>query len=681
MTRHRSPRAGRRVAEHRAALLDYAANAIAAATPLSPETLKLLTHLEASAPELGLVGLLPAASTLSTGMLTTGLLDDLSRRMRTRSRGRRPRHGFERRLKGLAELAGLDASSRAILGLFLRDAMLPSLSRLAQCVAETWGNRHAYNLCPDLVAVLTGFDRETVHHALRRQAPLVFTGLLRMDDEHDTLFVPPLILRYASDEFSDADARAALLGKPAAASLDWSDYAHLGKEAGMVAAVLAGALRSREAGVHVLLYGPPGTGKTEFAKTLARQLDVPLHPVAEADEEGDEPNRNERLAGWRLAQRLTATTPALLLLDEAEDLFADPKHASRVFLHRLLESTPTPTIWTVNDLDALSPAVRRRMTCCLEVKVPPVPVRAALWQRLAAAERVLLPEADAEALAREIAAPPALARSALRAARLAGGDPAQVRRALLGTARALFGESGRAGAPPPAAPCDPALLNADLDLASLAGRLARPGAPCAVSLLLSGPPGSGKSLYARHLAAGMGLEVMERRASDLLSMWVGGSEKAIAGAFAEAREREAFLILDEADGLLCDRAGAVRSWEVTQVNEMLTWMESHPLPFACTTNRSDHLDPASLRRFLVKARFDYLSPAQVTLAFERFFGLAMPAGQGVSGCLTPADFALVRRKAELMGQQGDAAALCDLLAAEAAGRRGPSRRIGYVAAA
>lgn len=679
MTRHPSPRAGRRVAEHRAALLDYAANAIAAATPLSAEALKLLTHLEASAPQLGLVGLLPAASTLSTGMLTTGLLDELTRRLRTMSRGRRPRDGFERRLKGLAELAGLDTCSRAILGLFLRHAMLPALSKLAHCVAETQGNQYGYNLGHGVVAALTGFDRESIYHALRRRAPLVVTGLLRMDDGDDTWFVSPLVLRYASNEFSDADTRAALLGKPAAASLGWSDYAHLGEEAGMVAAVLAGALRNREAGVHILLYGPPGTGKTEFAKTLARHLDVPLHPVAEADEEGDEPNRNERLAGWRLAQRLTAATPALLLLDEAEDLFADPKHASRVFLHRLLESTPTPTIWTVNDLDALSPAVRRRMTCCLEVKVPPVAVRAALWQRLAAAERVALPQADAEALAREIAAPPALARSALRAARLAGGDPAQVRRALLGTARALFGESDRAGSPPPAA-CDPALLNADLDLASLAERLARPGAPRAVSLLLSGPPGSGKSLYARHLAARMGLEVMERRASDLLSMWVGGSEKAIAGAFAEARERGAFLIFDEADSLLGDRAGATRSWEVTQVNEMLTWMESHPLPFACTTNRPDHLDPASLRRFLVKACFDYLSPAQVALAFERFFGLAMPVGQGEPACLTPADFALVRRKAELVGQQGDAAALCDLLAAEAAGRRGPARRIGYAAA-
>ena len=36
------------------------------------------------------------------------------------------------------------------------------------------------------------------------------------------------------------------------------------------------------------------------------------------------------------------------------------------------------------------------------------------------------------------------------------------------------------------------------------------------------------------------------------------------------------LIFDEADSFLFDRREAVRSWEVTQVNEMLTWMEHLP---------------------------------------------------------------------------------------------------------
>lgn len=77
------------------------------------------------------------------------------------------------------------------------------------------------------------------------------------------------------------------------------------------------------------------------------------------------------------------------------------------------------------------------------------------------------------------------------------------------------------------------------------------------------------------------------------------SGKAIAPAFSQAREEGAFLIFDEADSLLSNRAFAARIWEVSQVNEMLTWMESHPLPFACTTNLADRLgsrDTAALQR-------------------------------------------------------------------------------------
>ena len=74
------------------------------------------------------------------------------------------------------------------------------------------------------------------------------------------------------------------------------------------------------------------------------------------------------------------------------------------------------------------------------------------------------------------------------------------------------------------------------------------------------------------------------------------------------------LIFDEADSLLADRRGAECSWEVSQVNEMLTWMESHPLPFVCPTNFAENLDPATQRRFTFRIRFDFLSADQLTLA-------------------------------------------------------------------
>ena len=96
-----------------------------------------------------------------------------------------------------------------------------------------------------------------------------------------------------------------------------------------------------------------------------------------------------------------------------------------------------------------------------------------------------------------------------------------------------------------------------------------------------------------------------------------------------------FLVFDEADSLLADRRLAERSWEVSQVNEMLTWMENHPLPFACTTNFGRHLDPATLRRFVFKVTLDYLAPTQIAAAFRSYFGLIPPAGLTDIAALTP----------------------------------------------
>jgi len=224
---------------------------------------------------------------------------------------------------------------------------------------------------------------------------------------------------------------------------------------------------------------------------------------------------------------------------------------------------------------------------------------------------------------------------------------------------------------------DPVLVNCDGDLAGLTERLVRPGASRQWSLCLSGPPGTGKSQFARYLAARLGMEVMQQRASDLLSMWVGESEKQIAAAFQTARARRAMLVIDEADSLLSDRREAVRSWEVTQVNEMLTWMESHPLPFICTTNLMDRIDQASLRRFTLKLRFSPLNAVQTTLAFERFFGIVAP--RRLADDLTPGDFATVRRKRDLLGVT-DPSALVDWLDEEADAKGARARPIGFAAA-
>lgn len=166
-------------------------------------------------------------------------------------------------------------------------------------------------------------------------------------------------------------------------------------------------------------------------------------------------------------------------------------------------------------------------------------------------------------------------------------------------------------------------------------------------MCLYGEPGTSKSSYAKYLAEQLGIEVLLKRASDLISPYVGETEQNIAAAFSEAKSKKAMLIFDEADTFLQDRNNAVRSWEVAQVNEMLTQMEAAEYPFICTTNLLDTLDEASLRRFTFKIRFDFLTQKQANIAMDYFFGIKNSNLQ-LKG-LTSGDFATVKKKVDFLG--------------------------------
>ena len=145
------------------------------------------------------------------------------------------------------------------------------------------------------------------------------------------------------------------------------------------------------------------------------------------------------------------------------------------------------------------------------------------------------------------------------------------------------------------------------------------------------------------------MKVLHKRASDLINPFVGMTEQNIAAAFAEAKRKKMLLVFDEADSFLRDRQHARHSWEITQVNEMLTQMESHPLPFVCTTNIMRDLDQASLRRFTFKVKYDYLTHRQTETAFRHFFNIEPTVPLGGLTCLSPGDFAVVAKKARICG--------------------------------
>ncbi|MCY3940776.1 MAG: AAA family ATPase [Gammaproteobacteria bacterium] len=600
------------------------------------------------------------------------------------------------RLERLARITRLEDADLEVVEMLLRYQTQPALESLLDDVYSAGTARYSRRSCPSLknpaLSELLGISHNTLLSRCAPDAPLARSGLLAVDDDGD-VSVASRLRRLDSAPDEEANPLPLLLGAPAKAELEWQDFDHLGQQRTDIEGIVHGALNKRAKGVNVLLYGPPGTGKTEFARTLAARLGVALFSVGETDDYGDEPSRSERLADLKLGQSLLRREAgAMLLFDEMDDLLGEGSSAllgflglfrphrrsqapSRLFMNRLLEENPAPTLWTVNEARGIDRAILRRMMFAIELRQPPPPVRQRIWARQLERSGIEASAEDARKLAYEFDATPGMAAGAVAgAAMLRDGDLGAVRRGVQSLSRLLECEKPDQGVPDG---FNPAFMQSDEDLEALADRLCATGKQ-RFSLCLQGPPGTGKSAWTRYLADRLGLEVTQKRASDLMSMWVGQTEKNIARAFREAADDGSFLVFDEADSLLADRRGAERSWEISRVNEMLTWMERHPLPFACTTNLIEKLDPATLRRFVFKISVGYMDMSRVNAMFRAWFKLPPPVALSSLQVLTPGDFAVARHKAEILGRLDDTDALYALLVAECEAKPNQSRPVGFV---
>jgi SpoVK/Ycf46/Vps4 family AAA+-type ATPase len=179
------------------------------------------------------------------------------------------------------------------------------------------------------------------------------------------------------------------------------------------------------------------------------------------------------------------------------------------------------------------------------------------------------------------------------------------------------------------------------------------------TLCFYGAPGTGKTALAEHIARRLDKPLLVKQASDLMSKFVGETEQNMAAMFAEAESEKAILLLDEADSFLQDRRGAQRTYEVTEVNEMLQGMERFNGIFVCTTNLMDRVDQAALRRFTFKIRFRPLTAAQREKMFvtEALEGNADAFTEQARSRLAkleqlcPGDFAAVKRQVTILATQ------------------------------
>jgi transitional endoplasmic reticulum ATPase len=575
----------------------------------------------------------------------------------------------------LADALDLAAEERALLLLATAMERGPLTRSLAKLVESEALDMEA------LVSALTGF----APHAIRGAEVVRLDLVARWTSKEGKV---ELGLCWSFERLLDARPEQhdslidGLLGRRQTARHALAAFPAQQRDAELALALLGGALANGARGINILIHGPPGTGKTELARTLAATLGEPLHAVGEADSDGEEPSRFDRLAALRLALRtLEKRGRALLLFDEMEDMLGDARveqggrvrrrAGSKLFVNRLIEDNVVPVIWTSNCIADLDPAILRRFSLSIRMDFPGQGHSPAMLARVSAEEQVAVDPA-LQALAARAPETASLFRVAARAAALAG-DPEAANRFAGSILGAMRGEAVEARAP---RAFDESLLAADTDLPALFARLAEADAPADFSLLLTGPPGTGKTEAVQALARRLGRPLHVKRASDLMSKWVGETEKAIAAAFADAKRQGAMLFFDEVDSLLADRGGATRGWEVSQVNELLTWMEDHPLPFAAATNHAAKLDPASARRFVFKVGMRRLDEARARRAFAHFFGRDAPVALDRLDGLTLGDFAVVARQARFLGTLDDAA-LLDRLRRERAARPAMPQAIGF----
>jgi hypothetical protein len=344
-----------------------------------------------------------------------------------------------------------------------------------------------------------------------------------------------------------------------------------------------------------------------------------------------------------IAREAIVARSVLLLVTEDDDLDGAAGEAVR----RLAERLVTRAILTTRERVRLS-----RPSIVLEVRRPTAPEQQAIWRTaLATSWRASLAPEALDALAGPLVRQFDLAGPAIRAVCESAAAAAARDAELLPTA---LWESCRSEARPRmdelAQRIDPAAGWEDLVLPAAQMETLRAIAMHArrratvydewgfatkgarglgISALFAGASGTGKTMATEVLARELRLDLYRIDLSQVVSKYIGQTEKNLRRVFDAAEDGAALLLFDEADALFGRRTEVKDShdrYANIEVGYLLQRMEAYRGLAILTTNMKSALDPAFLRRLRFVAQFPFPGPTERARIWQRVFPAQTPLG-------------------------------------------------------
>ncbi len=359
----------------------------------------------------------------------------------------------------------------------------------------------------------------------------------------------------------------------------------------------------------LLFWGARGAGKTELSRRVAaytgRQLFTFDPNVPEQGTLDDMLRRAMREALLRGAVLYIGPLRGALLDDNAREL------------GRRIQDYPSLLILGVETMQPPRVRVEHSMQE-IEITMPAEPTRLQLWER-AVPQSLRGPDLSLVSIARAFHLTPGEIKDTAREA----GELAQVTKAGLimheelrrGIDRRLRNELGEmARRIHVSAKWDDLILpQEDIDrVLEFIGRSKyahrvftewgfgqRIGYGKGMIALFSGPPGTGKTMLAGIIAKELDLDVYQVDLAQVVSKWVGETEKQLGKVFDQAERAHAVLLFDEADSLFAKRTEVKSSndrYGNLAVNYLLQRLEQYSGVVVMTTNKEASLDEALQRR-------------------------------------------------------------------------------------